>query len=80
MKPVPGFEGIYSITEDGLIWSHLKENWIRIEIRDTQKLVMLYKNGNPFRSSIDKILKEIRENEYKKSIENIKRPKIVRIE
>ena len=28
MKPIQGYEGLYSVTEDGKVWSHRKKLWV----------------------------------------------------
>jgi len=29
MKPIPMFEGRYSVTEDGTIWSHISNRFLK---------------------------------------------------
>lgn len=30
MKDIPGYEGLYSITEDGQVWSHYRNKFIAL--------------------------------------------------
>lgn len=29
MKPIPGWEGHYSVTDDGRVWSHKRHQWLK---------------------------------------------------
>lgn len=29
MKDIPGYEGLYAITEDGRVWSYRKNRWVK---------------------------------------------------
>lgn len=33
MKDIPGYEGLYGITEDGKVWSYRKKNWLLPQMR-----------------------------------------------
>lgn len=45
MKPIPGYEGLYSITEDGRIWSYYRNKWKKPQLdKDGYLTISLYKN------------------------------------
>lgn len=45
MKDVKGFEGLYAITEDGRVWSYLRNKWLKPSKIRGYKRISLYKDG-----------------------------------
>jgi len=42
MKDIPGFEGLYSVTENGRVWSHKRLKWIKGNMRSGYLLYQLW--------------------------------------
>ena len=75
MIPIPNYEDLYAITEDGRVWSCSKQRWMTIEESGGRHWVQLWKDGSGRRTCVEKILQQIHEIEYKV---NIKKPRVTR--
>jgi hypothetical protein len=57
MKPIPNYEGLYSATEDGNIYSHLQNKYLATCIDSNgYNIVSLYKNNEKKSYSIHRIV------------------------
>lgn len=61
MMPVVGYEGLYSVSFLGAVWSHAqskytKSKWLKPSDRKGYKSVMLFKNGKATRHSIHRLV------------------------
>lgn len=57
VKPVPGFEGLYSVSDDGKVFSHICNRELKPKIdRYGYKAVVLSKNGKPHHTTIHRIV------------------------
>lgn len=45
MKDIPGYEGLYAITEDGQVWGHKRKHFLTQSHMDHYPHVVLCKNG-----------------------------------
>ena len=45
LKDIKGYEGLYAITEDGRVWSYLKNKWLKPSNNRGYKHVNLHKDG-----------------------------------
>ena len=44
MKPIPNYEGLYAVTEDGKVWSHRRKRFLKNTVQNYLS-VSLFKNG-----------------------------------
>ena len=60
MKQIKDFEGLYSITENGKIWSHSSNKFIHQGSTTTSKYmyVRLYKNNKEYHKSVHRLVAE----------------------
>lgn len=58
IKYIPGYEGLYSITIDGRVWSHKKKKFLTPSYGLTSKypVYMLYKEGKRFRTTASRLV------------------------
>jgi len=57
MKPIPGYEGRYSIDEDGRVWSHISGIFLGPDThKDGRKLVELYAVGKSKKLQISRLM------------------------
>ena len=57
MKEITGYEGLYSITKDGRVWSHYSDGFIKTRLNDWgYKMARLYKNKKVKTLCIHKLL------------------------
>jgi hypothetical protein len=56
MKDIPGFEGVYSITESGNVWSQIRNIWLKPNIVRGYKIVALTKNKKRKNFSVHRLM------------------------
>ena len=59
IKPVLGYEGLYSITDDGRVWSNHSDKFLSLSRRPNSYLaVSLSKDGKPIKKSVHRLVAE----------------------
>ena len=57
VKPVPGYEGLYSVSDDGRVFSHVRNRELKPKIdRYGYKAVTLFKDGKSHYTTIHRIV------------------------
>lgn len=56
MKEIPGFEGLYSATEDGRIYSHLTGIFLKAFVQTSYLSVALRKTGNYYQHTVHSLV------------------------
>ena len=57
MKPIPNYEGLYSITEDGKVWSHRRKRFLKpYAAKDGYPMVALSKNNKQLQAYIHRLV------------------------
>ncbi len=57
LKPINGFDGLYSVTEDGRVWSHRNSKFLS-QYFHNYWLVHLYKNGRTYNCLTHRLVAE----------------------
>lgn len=59
LKPINGYEGLYSVTADGRVWSHYTRRWLRPGVRsDGYEIVILYRDGMQSNGVVHRLVAE----------------------
>lgn len=59
LKDIKGFEGLYAITEDGRVWSYLRNKWLKPRIKSTGYFqITLIKDGKVKSFAIHRLVYE----------------------
>lgn len=58
MRPLIGYEGLYSVTKDGRVFSHFKDKFLTPKNRGEYHAVSLYKDGSRKNHSIHRLVAE----------------------
>jgi hypothetical protein len=56
LKEIKGFEGFYSITSSGGIWSHTSDCWLKPDVRRGYLYVALYKNTKRYSNMVHRLV------------------------
>jgi hypothetical protein len=57
VKPIPGYEGLYSVSDDGRVFSHIRNRELKPKIdRYGYKAVTLTKNGKSFYTTVHRLV------------------------
>lgn len=56
-RPVPGYEGLYDVSNDGRVWSHVSGKWLKAEHgTDYYYYVNLYKDGKRSHTQVSRMV------------------------
>lgn len=59
LKDIKGYEGLYAITEDGRVWSYLRNKWLKLRINSTgYHHVSLCKEGKVYNFLVHRLVYE----------------------
>lgn len=58
MKDIKGYEGLYAVTEDGFIWSHRRQKYLRDWDNNGYRQVVLHKDSKPKAFSVHRLVAE----------------------
>lgn len=58
LKDIKGFEGLYAITEDGRVWSYLRNKWLKLKIISGYYAAQLCKEGKLYYFYVHRLVYE----------------------